>query len=347
MDPQNLTPEQVQSLFDTIRTLQAEVADLRASRTLTPSSSQGNAIPIATAKSEKLPDPPMFGGNRKELRPFVTKLRLKLQENADRYPTEWNKVNYAMSRLEGDAASTVDPFYRNGSLNTFGALIALLEQTYDDASREYTAMAKLETLRQRNHEFTSFFSEFLGLVGELDWNESAKVAALRRAISDEIRAQLVTQKMPKTLSEFATLCQQIDENLRYNQSARSRRTASRTIPTTTPSNPAAKTPNLSHDAMDVDTTRTRSYAPAGSDERKNRTARGECFGCGQKGHLHKDCPTNPFRKLRSMAPTNSSGNRPDAQNKKAYAASVISTATPQRQPRIRAPSPYESENDSS
>ena len=122
-------------------------------------------------------------------------------------------MNYTMSQLEEDTASTVDFFYCNDSLSTIALFIVLLEQTYDDASREYTAMAKLETLRQRNREFTSFFSEFLGLVGELDWNESAKVAALRRAISDEIRAQLVTQKMPKTLSEFATLCQQIDENL--------------------------------------------------------------------------------------------------------------------------------------
>ena len=152
MNPQNMILKQMQSLFNIIQALQAEVADLRASRTLTPSSSQGNSTSIATTKSEKLPDPPMFGGNRKELRPFVTKLRLKLQENADRYPTEWNKMNYAMSRLEGDATSTVDPFYRNGSLSTIASFIVLLEQTYDDASREYTAMAKLETLRQRNRD---------------------------------------------------------------------------------------------------------------------------------------------------------------------------------------------------
>ncbi len=36
-------------------------------------------------KSEKLPDLPMFDDNQKKLRPFVTKLHLKLQENTDRY----------------------------------------------------------------------------------------------------------------------------------------------------------------------------------------------------------------------------------------------------------------------
>ena len=49
---------------------------------------------------------------------------------------------------------------------------------YDNASYKYTAITKLENLRQRNRDFYSFFSEFLGLVGELDWNKAAKVTAL-------------------------------------------------------------------------------------------------------------------------------------------------------------------------
>jgi len=49
---------------------------------------------------------------------------------------------------------------------------------YNNASREYIAVTKLKNLRQRNQEFTSFFSEFLGLIGKLDWNKAAKVAAL-------------------------------------------------------------------------------------------------------------------------------------------------------------------------
>ena len=48
---------------------------------------------------------------------------------------------------------------------------------YNDASCEYTAVTKLENLQQRNQDFTSFFLEFLGLVGELNWNETAKVIA--------------------------------------------------------------------------------------------------------------------------------------------------------------------------
>ena len=104
--------------------------------------------------------------------------------------------------LEKDAASTVNLFYHNESLIMLEDLITLLEQTYNDASCKYTVMTKLKILQQRNHEFTSFFSEFLDLVDELNWNESVKIAALQHAISDEICTQVVTQKMLKWICYF-------------------------------------------------------------------------------------------------------------------------------------------------
>ena len=49
---------------------------------------------------------------------------------------------------------------------------------YDDASYEYTAVTKFKNLQQQNQDFYSFFSEFLGLISELNWNEAAKVTTL-------------------------------------------------------------------------------------------------------------------------------------------------------------------------
>jgi hypothetical protein len=39
------------------------------------------------------------------------------------------------------------------------------------------------------------------------------VVALRRAISDEIRDELVSKDLPKAAAGFATMCQRIDEDL--------------------------------------------------------------------------------------------------------------------------------------
>ncbi len=316
---------QVSELSGQLEQLRARMGEAGPISPSTPEEQKETPNPVTPAtstipaKSEKLPDPPMFGGIRKELRPFVTKLRLKLSVNADRFPTEQDKLSYAMSRLDGDAARTIDPFFRNGSLMGLHGFISFLEQTYDDASRKHTAITKLENLRQKNREFTVFFSEFLGLVGELDWNESAKVAALRRAISDEIRDRLVGRNLPGTVGELATMCQQIDEDLRFNRAAQSLKprstvTISSTRPATSSAAVAAPRPPTSnprtepprpqpvHDPMDLDTTSLRSYAPAQSNERKIRFTKGECFGCGQRGHIQRDCPIRPFEKVRVQSP---------------------------------------------
>ena len=69
--------------------------------TVTQPVSTTNPTPIT--KSEKLPDPLMFDGNQNDLYPFITKLRLKLSINHDRYPTEASKVSYGISHLNKNA----------------------------------------------------------------------------------------------------------------------------------------------------------------------------------------------------------------------------------------------------
>ena len=48
---------------------------------------------------------------------------------------------------------------------------------YDNTSHKYTAITKFKNLQQQNQDFTNFFSEFLGLISELNWNKAAKVTA--------------------------------------------------------------------------------------------------------------------------------------------------------------------------
>jgi len=51
-----------------------------------------------------------------------------------------------MSYLSKDAARTIDPFFRNGTFVNFKTFISLLERTYNNASRKYTAITKLKNL---------------------------------------------------------------------------------------------------------------------------------------------------------------------------------------------------------
>ena len=55
-------------------------------------------------------------------------------------------MNYAMSQLKENAAQMMNSFYCAKTFINLDNFIALLEQTYDDASCEHTVMMKLENL---------------------------------------------------------------------------------------------------------------------------------------------------------------------------------------------------------
>jgi len=52
-----------------------------------------------------------------------------------------------MSRLSKDAAQTINLFFCNGTFVSFKIFVSLLERTYNNASRKYTAITKLKNLR--------------------------------------------------------------------------------------------------------------------------------------------------------------------------------------------------------
>ena len=66
---------------------------------------------VKTEKYEKFSDSSMYNDDCKALYSFITKLHLKLEQNADRYSTDEDKINYKMSHLKEDAAVTVDLFF--------------------------------------------------------------------------------------------------------------------------------------------------------------------------------------------------------------------------------------------
>ena len=114
-----------------------------------------NTLPRLT-RSERLPDPPIFTGKRKDLNSFLRQLKNKLRINQDRYPTEDEKLSYAMSRLGGDAANLVEPY----ELPTVQSLVGLLEASYGDPNRQATAQTKLLKLSQGTRSFPTYFAKF-------------------------------------------------------------------------------------------------------------------------------------------------------------------------------------------
>lgn len=130
----------------------------------------GNSTSTKEHRSDKIPDPPMFDGNKTKLREFVTKLRLKMIGNADRYPTTQEKLVYAANRLEGTAMDQVMPYITvdaakktKTELEGYENLIQILENAFGDPNKKNHRAEKF-------YDFTptrSPFSQILGGIPEI------------------------------------------------------------------------------------------------------------------------------------------------------------------------------------
>lgn len=230
--------------------------------------------------SERLPDPPMFTGKKRDLSLFLTKLRLKLKGNADRFPDEASRVIYAHSRLDSDPATLINPLMES-DITTVDRMIQFLESTYGDPNKELTAWSKLDNLKQGKKNFTSHFANFRNIIADANLNESAQISQLRRTLSDNIREKMAGVSIPNTLDEYANLIQRYDNDLRYLPSGRS----------------AVSSKTMRYPVeMEIDAAGGSAYAPKHSAERQKRIKEGRCFKCGERGHISSNCPPDPKSK---------------------------------------------------
>ncbi|KAH0611233.1 uncharacterized protein H6S33_011660 [Morchella sextelata] len=105
-----------------------------------------------TYRSEKLPDPEVFRGDRdrERLHLFKQQMKIKLLGNADRYPTLQSKLSYAFSRLEGVAANQFLQYVGKGeiTLPSMRRFYEILDTAFGDPDRMRTARRNLRNIRQ-------------------------------------------------------------------------------------------------------------------------------------------------------------------------------------------------------
>ena len=271
-----------------------------------------------SSKESKMSDPAMFDGSRDKLRPFLTKLRLKLSEPGA-FRDEQAKLRYIVGRLEGLALNQVVNHVNADGVNFTNteALIDHLNACFDDPDRTGTASRKLQTIRQGSREFSTYFAEFQQYALQLNWNPEAIRAALKNGLSSELESALITIEEPDDYASFVTLLTRIDSKMRAAKNKLSPRPAGPTGPkgynngynkqgppaatsgsaATTPSKPAHPTSTNSGyygpAAMDLSSNK-RKLTP---EERMRRIAEGLCLYCGGAGHTAATC-TNKSSRLR-------------------------------------------------
>jgi len=300
------------------------------SMTLTPSSSF--TLPLSgnpPLRSEKHPDPSVYTGQAADLERFISQLNNKLEANADRYPTERERVIYAYSRLEGKAAQDLQGYFRPGSngILTVNSFVEHLERRYGDPFKSVTARAAWLDLRQRNMSFTDFLTQFENLANIAGISDPQRMKEqLEHAMSREMKRHLIYQvPYPETFHALAARCSQI-ESLEKLVNRTSSATATATTPRhqpavptatrtetamtrrplhpttqlispTSPATGANATPvverTTTHGGNLMDLSRNR--GPLSQEEKQRRRDNNLCLYCGGIGHIARECPNRTTR----------------------------------------------------
>lgn len=284
----NILRNQVSSQDERLRQITLRVEDLsRPGPTTTsapnPAPLTPQTIPTQPTKSERLPDPEKFTGKRNELRPFLAQLKNKLEGNADRYPTEQERLRYALSRVAGDAAITIEPF----APTTVAALVETLEASYGDPNRQATAQQRINRMTQGDLSFPVYFARFHQYSKQTGWNDAAQINHLVESLNPELKRTLIGVTLPARLEDCANLINRHWNDLLRLQSRTSYRTGN-PMAASSPTRPSTQVRKKDPEAMDLDIG-TQGYAPKNSAERQKRAREGRCFKCGSKTHLSPAC----------------------------------------------------------
>lgn len=276
---------------------EAALAVATAETPITPAQSSASS-----RLSERLPDPAIFDGDRKDFRRFQAKIYQKMKTNADRFPTARERMSYVTNRLEGQAYAQILPFILEGEcqLPDYPDVLRILERAYGDPNRVNNARKDLFRLKQQNREFAAFYAEFQRLALEGEVSEDSQITLLESALSRELKAQLTSVDAPDhDIHKFSEFLQKLENKRRYYNDL----TDTRPIrPTPTAANPRpapARTPmptttaQITTPAMGEPMDLSASRRPPPGYQPSGRRERGECYRCGSPDHRVANCPLPP------------------------------------------------------
>lgn len=258
---------------------------------------------VKVRQSEKLPDVAHYYGtpnSSSELDHWMVDIDTKLTGNADRYPTETDRVRYASTRLAGTAKDLLLHRLKRGTTEPFvdlDDLFAALDTHHGDPDRRATAKRAMKNLFQNFTPFQEFWTTFYKLSVILKWDHDEIISTCRDRLNTHMEKGLVGWKSPSSLKEFVDHCIMVERQCKDFESNHKQPLADKSWA----SGPPKKfTPRANAGNAPAPSTPLKKYDGAILvDHLQKKRA---CFNCGDPSHFAKDCKLPPREPNKQLGP---------------------------------------------
>ena len=280
--------------------LHAKIADLNSkviglNEHIVKMSMASSGHPDNRTRKGVIADPDIFKGdkldnkkNQELFQTFSSQVELKMVGDGKCFETDREKILYVASRVSAPAYKNIKPWVtpviesKEGGFNNWEELLDVLRRVYDVADKRAAAEREMATLQQKNLLFIQFLAQFNMLLGDLSWDNSAKVSALKARINDELSQALIPVIQTPPHNDFDGWV-----NLLVKLADNAEAYAHRKRPHLQPPNYPRHSTDVAQmgppDPMELDAVHLH---PA---ERIRRLQSSLCLYCGKSGHFKGQC----------------------------------------------------------
>jgi hypothetical protein len=273
-------------------------------------------------------DPPAFGGNQRELEPWITSCRMAFANQPSKFGTERKKVLWAASFLTGLPLQAFQPILNRylagedatAEVASFEGFATALRGLYGDPNLEQNSRTALRFLEQTG-SVSAYYAKFVSHSQYTNLGDDALADYFYRNLHGTIKDKLAEMGPWKGLYQLKTRAIQLDSRIRERRAekefeakaagvANARRpdgrfsfqpqprnpnpsipprSAPASLPQRTPLPPRPVPPPATSASDGMTPMELDAQTLAGLSNEECRR-RGLCYECKQRGHKYYDCP---------------------------------------------------------